>query len=127
MLFDEFALICTYSAISVSSQANSGLSFFLVFLMHRNESEFELTEPVIKRELESGCIAIGATDKGTQTTTRTYIRPSPFLNRTHASYHWTTMCKIMKRPPAVKPIWPHDRRPAEKHTKGMQVQYGAHR
>jgi hypothetical protein len=33
MSFDEFALICTYSAISVLSQAKSGLSFFLVFLM----------------------------------------------------------------------------------------------
>jgi hypothetical protein len=33
MSFDEFALICTYSAISVLSQAKSGLRFFLVFLM----------------------------------------------------------------------------------------------
>ena len=33
MSFDEFALICTYSVITVLSQAKSGLSFFLIFLM----------------------------------------------------------------------------------------------
>jgi hypothetical protein len=31
MSFDEFALICTYSAINVLSQVKSGLSFFLDF------------------------------------------------------------------------------------------------
>ena len=34
MSFDEFALICTYLVITVSSQAMSGLSFFLIFLMY---------------------------------------------------------------------------------------------
>ena len=34
MSFDEFALICTYSVITVLSQAKSGLSFFSIFLMH---------------------------------------------------------------------------------------------
>jgi hypothetical protein len=33
MSFAEFALIFTYSAISMLSQAKSGLSFFLIFLM----------------------------------------------------------------------------------------------
>ena len=31
MSFDEFALICTYSVITVLSQAKSGLSFFIYF------------------------------------------------------------------------------------------------
>jgi hypothetical protein len=31
MSFDEFALICTYKAITVLSQAKSGLSFFYDF------------------------------------------------------------------------------------------------
>ena len=31
MSFDEFALICTYSVITVLSQAKSGLSFFFDF------------------------------------------------------------------------------------------------
>ena len=34
MSFDKFALICTYSVITVLSQAKSGLSFFLIFLMY---------------------------------------------------------------------------------------------
>ena len=33
MSFAEFALIFTYSAISMLCQAKSGLSFFLIFLM----------------------------------------------------------------------------------------------
>jgi hypothetical protein len=34
MSFDEFALICTYSVISMLNHGESGLSFFLVFLMN---------------------------------------------------------------------------------------------
>jgi len=31
------------------------------------------------------------------------------------------MCRVMKRPPAVKPIWPHDRRPPGKRAKARTL------